>query len=133
MLDAEVELQRALGVEPGEPKRSHMRVTAPDGVFFRFLSFEARGGRKEAAELGPFAVVVIGKDALEADGQPIATRTTDGPPEWQVGPARGLDVAFRTSTTAYHPRVAGALALTGMAPAAATPLLRAPPPEVLPR
>jgi len=38
-LEAELELQRATGEEPGGTKRSDIRVTAPDGVFVRFAVF----------------------------------------------------------------------------------------------
>lgn len=93
-LHAEIELQRALGVEPGEPKRSEMRLHAPDGVFLRLISFD-RPGANEGPELGPFAVVVVGKAGLEADGQLILRRQGETMP----------DVALRTSTTAYHARV----------------------------
>src|SRR5438067_4561111 len=92
-LHAEIELQRALGIEPGEPKRSQMRITAPDGVFLRRASLDAPG--RVGPELGPFAVVVIGKRGIEADGQIVASEDGDPP-----------DVAFRSTTTAYHPRVA---------------------------
>src|SRR5512141_827334 len=35
-LEAELELQRALGEEPGGTKRSELRVTARDGGYLRF-------------------------------------------------------------------------------------------------
>src|SRR6267378_836776 len=64
-LEAELELQRATGHEPGGTKRPELRVTAPDGVYLRFAVFGDPHERDQMSEAGPFAVVLIGPRAVE--------------------------------------------------------------------
>src|SRR5438105_9919825 len=111
-LHAEVELQRAPGQEPGGPKRTQMRMTAPDGVYLRFVAFGQEEGRDVSPERGPFAIVIVSKDAVEGDGQALATRATDDSRAWDVAADAALripglrraDIAMRTASTEYHPR-----------------------------
>src|SRR5207248_2494720 len=77
-------------------------------------------------ELGPFAVVRISRTAVEADGEVLGTRLPTEPPSWSVGGTRRPDIAFRTTTTAYHPRVAEAPVAAAIA-AAPTVVDDAPP------
>ena len=144
-LEAELELQRAMGSEPGGARRAHMRITARDGVLVRFAVFGDPAERDPVPELGPYAVVHVGKHAIEADGQVLATRKASDIAPWELASAAGTDhaglskadVAFRTPTTAYHPAIAAAPTspapvveeharprtslLTGAAPAPDTP------------
>src|SRR5690349_10633162 len=52
-LEAELELQRATGSEPGGTKRSEIRLTARDGVLLRFAVFGDTAEAEPAPELGP--------------------------------------------------------------------------------
>ncbi len=112
-LEAELELQRALGEEPGGTKRSEIRVTARDGVFLRFAVFGEPRERDLAPELGPFAVVVVGRRGVEADGQPLATRQQSELAPWELTSGAGdalvglhkPDIAFRSAATGYHPQI----------------------------
>lgn len=125
-LEAELELQRATGEEPGAPTRSEMRIVARDGVYVRFAVFGDPRERDLVPELGPFAVVVIGRRGLEADGQILATRTSSDLAAWELTSHAGADlvgrhkpdIAFRTPTTAYHPQI---VPLRARAAPAATP------------
>ena len=113
-LEAEIEFQRATGQEPGGPKRTEMRLAARDGVLVRFGVFGDAKERDVVPEAGPFAVVVIGRRGIEADGQVLATRGTSELAAWDLTAAAGVDagglrkpdVAFRTPSTAYHPEIA---------------------------
>ncbi|HEU5288131.1 MAG TPA: hypothetical protein VFV20_07000, partial [Candidatus Limnocylindria bacterium] len=51
-LEAELELQRATGEEPGGPRRAEMRILARDGVYVRFAVFGDVRERDSVAELG---------------------------------------------------------------------------------
>jgi hypothetical protein len=110
-LEAEHELQRALGVEPGGVRRPDLRIGAPEGVYLRFVTF-GESARDPLPELGPYAVVVIGADGVEADGDRLAARGTTRN-TWELTGAGGTafvgmarpDVAFRTRSTTYHPQV----------------------------
>ncbi|MEK7862493.1 MAG: hypothetical protein AAB295_04430, partial [Chloroflexota bacterium] len=112
-LEAELELQRALGEEPGGTKRSEIRVTAPEGVYLRFAVFGEPRERDLAPELGPFAVVVVGRRGVEADGQLLATRQQSELAPWELGSGAGdalvgthkPDIAFRSAATGYHPQI----------------------------
>src|SRR5262249_61903948 len=110
-LEAEIEFQRATGEEPGGPKRTEMRFAARDGVFLRFTVFGEARERDALPELGPFAVVMIGRRGVEADGQILAMRAPSELAPWELASATGSelagvhkpDIAFRTTATAYHP------------------------------
>ena len=112
-LEAELEYQRATGAEPGGPKHSEMRISARDGVFLRFAVFGDARERDIAPELGPYAVVVVGKRGVEADGQLLATRASSDLAPWELGAAAGsdaaglhkADLAFRTPSTGYHAQI----------------------------
>ena len=113
-LEAEIEFQRATGDEPGGPKRTEMRFAARDGVLVRFAVFGDVKERDVVPEAGPFAVVVIGRRGIEADGQILATRGSSELAAWELTAAAGVDagglrkpdIAFRTPSTAYHPEIA---------------------------
>ncbi|HEU5288655.1 MAG TPA: hypothetical protein VFV20_09640 [Candidatus Limnocylindria bacterium] len=138
-LEAELELQRATGEEPGGPKRAEMRILARDGVYVRFAVFGDVRERDAVAELGPYAVVVIGRRGVEADGQLLATRSSSDLAAWELTTHAGIeaagrhkpDIAFRTPTVPYHPQIATAPAQRGPAVAPAT-LPGAPPPPIVP-
>lgn len=111
-LEAELELQRALGEEGGGTKRAHRRVTARDGVYLRFAVFGDVSERDLTPELGPYAVVSVTARAVEGDGQVLATRRPSELAPWDLtsatGEAAGIhkpDIAFRTTGGAYHPKV----------------------------
>src|SRR5690348_14863803 len=91
-LEAELEFQRAIGHEPGGPKRKEMRFAARDGVLLRFVASGDAPDQDPAPELGPFAVVIVGRGGIEADGRLLGERGAS-------------DIAFRTPSTAYHPRI----------------------------
>jgi hypothetical protein len=112
-LEAELELQRALGEEPGGTKRSELRVTARDGVYLRFAVLGDARERDLCPELGPFAVVVVGRRSVEADGQLLATRAASELAPWEMTSRAGADaagrhkpdIAFRASGGTYHPEI----------------------------
>src|SRR5258707_398824 len=92
-LEAELELRRALGDEPGGVKRAHMRIRAPRGdIIVRFYDYAGDEAPK-VPELGPFYALVIGKREVRADDKLIAIRSTDMSP-W-------------TLTDAIRPGIAG--------------------------
>jgi hypothetical protein len=113
-LEAELELQRALGEEPGGTKRSELRVAARDGVFLRFVVFGDARERDPMPELGPYAVVVVGRRGVEADGQVLATRQGTDIAPWELTFATGddhagmrkPDIAFRSAATSFHASIA---------------------------
>ena len=62
-LEAELELRRALGDEPGGQRRSHLRIRAPRGdIIVRFYDF-AGDEAPTVPELGPFYSLTVGKRA----------------------------------------------------------------------
>lgn len=131
-IDAELELRRATGMEPGGVQHSELRVAAPEGVYLRFVSFGDSAEQNSVPELGPYAVVVVGRRGVEADGDPLATRTATNPARWELTGVGGSalvgvirpDIAFRTRSTTYHPQINGFRAATEApvpAPAPAPP------------
>ncbi len=112
-LEAELELQRTTGEEPGGPKRGEMRLVSRDGVYLRFAIFGDTRERDLIPELGPYAVVVIGHRGVEADGQLLAARGSTDLAAWDLSSHAGAesagrhkpDIAFRTASTGYHPQI----------------------------
>jgi hypothetical protein len=91
-LEAELELRRALGDEPGGARRSHMRVRAPRGdIIVRFYDY---GGDEppKVPELGPYYALTIAKREVRADDQLIAVRSTDLSP-WTLTDAARPGIA----------------------------------------
>lgn len=145
-LEAELELQRATGEEPGGPKRGEMRILARDGVYVRFAVFGDVRERDGIAELGPYAVVVIGRRGVEADGQLLATRSSSDLAAWELTTHAGIevagrhkpDIAFRTPTVPYHPQIAAApthersAVARATVPVAPATVPVAPPPPIVP-
>lgn len=144
-MEAETELRRATGKEPGGPTRSDLRIAAPEGVYLRFVSFGEAAAHDSIPELGPYAVVVVGKRGVEADGDPLATRSGSNGNPWELTGVGGSafvgvvrpDIAFRTRSTAYHPEInefrAGAQpAPMPVRPAPPAPVPVAAPPEPAP-
>src|SRR5437588_3471989 len=92
-LEAELELRRALGDEPGGVRRSHLRIRAPRGdLIVRFYDY-AGDEPPKVPELGPFYTLTIGKREVRADDKLLAIRATDMSP-W-------------TLTDAVRPGIAG--------------------------
>jgi hypothetical protein len=112
-MEAETELRRATGKEPGGTKRSDLRIAATEGVYLRFVSFGDAAEHDSIPELGPYAVVVVGKRGVEADGDPLATRSGSNGNLWELTGVGGSafvgvvrpDIAFRTRSTTYHPDI----------------------------
>jgi hypothetical protein len=119
-LEAELELRRALGDEPGGVRRSHMRIRAPQGdIIVRFYDYTGDEAPK-VPELGPFYALTIGKREVRADDQLLAIRATDLAP-W-------------TLTDAVRPGIAGinksdfsVFSLSAREPRAAPPVPVPPP------
>jgi hypothetical protein len=109
-LEAQLEYHRATGEEAGGRKRSKMRLTAPDGLFLRFVTFGGPTQGPALRELGPFAVVAVGEREVEADGVVVAVRNASDLTTWELTPEAGADVAggrrtdiaFRSRSTSYH-------------------------------
>ena len=92
-LEAELELRRALGDEPGGVRRSHMRIRASRGdIIVRFYDY-AGDEAPRVPELGPFYALTVGKREVRADDKLLAIRSTDMSP-W-------------TLTDAVRPGIAG--------------------------
>src|SRR5438876_6876338 len=112
-IEAEQELRRATGQDPGGVKRPDLRIAAPEGVYLRFVSFGEADEHDPIPEFGPYAVVVVGRRGVEADGDPLATRTGSDQNLWELTGVGGSafvgvtrpDIAFRTRSTAYHPEI----------------------------
>ncbi len=112
-IEAEQELRRATGQDPGGAKRPDLRIAAPEGVYLRFVSFGEADEHDPIPELGPYAVVVVGRRGVEADGDPLATRTGTDQNLWELTGVGGSafvglirpDIAFRTRSTTYHPEI----------------------------
>ena len=145
-LEAELEIQRAMGAEPGGTKRSERRFSARDGVYLRFAVFGDAHERDLVPELGPFAVVVVGPRSIEADGLTLATRGSSELAAWELAKGAGdetaglhkPDVALRTSNTTYHSSITPAAprvqpTQTPTTPAPAPPPVLVPAPAAAPR
>jgi hypothetical protein len=112
-VEAEREFRRATGQEPGGATRPDLRIGAPEGVYVRFVSFGDDAKHDPMPELGPYAVVVVGRRGVEADGDPLATRAGASQTQWVLTGVGGgafvgvvrPDIAFRTRSTGYHPEV----------------------------
>ena len=112
-IEAEQELRRATGQDPGGVKHPDLRIAAPEGVYLRFVSFGEADEHDPIPELGPYAVVVVGRRGVEADGDPLATRTGTDQNLWELTGVGGSafvglirpDIAFRTRSTTYHPQI----------------------------
>src|SRR5260221_4619910 len=79
-LEAELELRRALGDEPGGVRRSFMRIRAPRGdIIVRFYDYAGDEAPK-VPELGPFYSLTIGKREVRADDKLLAMRSTEMSP-----------------------------------------------------
>jgi hypothetical protein len=108
--EAKGEFRRAIGTEPGGVKRPDLRIAGPEGVYLRFVSFGEAAEKDPVPELGPYAVVIVSRRGVEADGDSLATRTSTDKKSWEltgiggsalVGVSRP-DIAFRTRSTTYH-------------------------------
>src|SRR5712691_1481348 len=113
--EAELELGRAMGTEPGGAHRPHLRVAALNGVYLRFLSFADANEPRPLSELGPFDVVELGPRGVEADGELLAEHSRQKYAGWELqgesaqpGKEFRPDIAFRTGSTNYYPGVFGA-------------------------
>jgi hypothetical protein len=111
--EAEQEFRRATGKEPGGAKRPDLRIAGPEGVYLRFVSLSEAAEHDAVPELGPYAVVIVGRRGVEADGDPLATRTGAAQNLWELTGVGGSaflgvvrpDIAFRTRSTTYHPQI----------------------------
>ena len=144
--EAKQEFRRATGAEPGGATRPSLRIAGPEGVYLRFVSFGGLAEHDSVPELGPYAVVVVGPRGVEADGDPLATRTNAN--LWELTGVGGSamagvirpDIAFRTRSTTYHPDIVPFRTGATPAPLRATPVpsraaaapvaVAAPPPPV---
>ena len=141
-LEAELELRRALGDEPGGVRRSHMRIRAPRGdIIVRFYDYAGDEAPK-VPELGPFYSLVVGKREVRADDKLIALRSTDLAP-WTLTDAirpgiAGINKAdfsvfslsVRDPRSASRPATAEPAAAPPFAAPVATPAAATPPPPV---
>jgi uncharacterized protein DUF4352 len=122
-IEAEMELQRAMGNEPGSARRPHLRIAAKEGVYLRFASFGESTEQNPAPELGPYAVVTVGPRGVEGDGELLAIPMGSKRALWDLTSTAGKnlagvvrpDIAFRSEWTAYHPGVRTAPQPTRMA------------------
>ena len=127
--EAKQEFRRATGAEPGGTKRPDLRIAGPEGVYLRFVSFGGVAEHDSVPELGPYAVVVVGQRGVEADGDPLASRTGSNGNLWELTGVGGSamagvirpDIAFRTRSTTYHPGIAPFRTGATPAPLRATP------------
>ena len=109
--EAKQEFRRATDTEPGGATRPDLRIAGPEGVYLRFVSFGEAAEHDPVPELGPYAVVVVGRRGVEADGDSLATRTGTNRNLWELTGVGGSafvgvirpDIAFRTRSTSYHP------------------------------
>jgi len=71
-IEAELELQRALGNEPGGVRRPDLRIAAPQGVYMRFASLESAAGIIGSTAPGTYTLVPR-RRASRSIGDPGAT------------------------------------------------------------
>lgn len=110
LLEAELELQRAMGNEPGAARHPAMRIMSNEGVYLRFASFGEATEPNPVPEFGPFKVVVIGPRGVMVDGELLATRTGSKRKLWDLTARAGSDlagvvrpdIAFRSAWTSYR-------------------------------
>ena len=69
-IEAESELRRATGREPGAAKRSGLRIAAPEGLVLRFVSFGVAAEQDTVPELGRTQ-----SSSLESGVEATATRS----------------------------------------------------------
>jgi hypothetical protein len=126
-LEAELELRRALGDEPGGARRNHMRIRAPRGdIIVRFYDYTGDEPPK-VPELGPFYALTVGKREVRADDKLLAIRSTDMSP-WtltdQVRPGiAGINKAdFSVFSLSARDPVATIVTAPAVAPEAVPPL-----------
>jgi hypothetical protein len=108
--EAKQEFRHATGQDPGGTKRHDLRIGGPEGVYLRFVSFGEDAEHDPVPELGPYAVVIVGRRGVEADGDALATRTGTNKNLWELTGVGGSafvgvvrpDIAFRTRSTKYH-------------------------------
>jgi len=142
-LEAELELRRALGDEPGGAHRAHMRIRAPRGdIIVRFYDY-AGDEPPKVPELGPFYSLTVGKREVRADDKLLAIRST-GMSAWTLTDAvrpgvAGINKADFSvfSLSARDPRVVAARQFAApaqpliVAPASAQPTAEPPQAEAL--
>jgi len=122
--EAKQEFRRATGQDPGGTKRPDLRIGGPEGVYLRFVSFGEDAEHDPVPELGPYAVVIVGRRGVEADGDALATRTGTNQSLWELTGVGGSafvgvvrpDIAFRTRSTKYHEDITRFRAATRPAP-----------------
>ena len=139
-LEAELEMQRATGDEPGGNKRADKRLAARDGVYLRFAVFGEAHEPDIAPELGPFAAVVVGQRTVEADGRTLATRAASDLAPWELVSGAGEDldgkhkpdIAFRTANTSYHPSITASVPVSPAPVVVSTAPTAAAGPELMP-
>jgi hypothetical protein len=131
-LEAELELRRALGDEPGGARRNHMRIRAPRGdIIVRFYDYTGDEPPK-VPELGPFYALTVGKREVRADDKLLAIRSTDMSP-WtltdQVRP--GIAGINKSDFSVFSLSARDPVATTVTAPAVAPQIAPPPAPPVI--
>lgn len=129
-LEAEIELRRALGEEPGGIRRSHMRIRAPHGdILVRFFDYSG-DQPPEVPELGPFYSLSVGKRDLRADDKVLATRMSDIAP-WTLTDAirPGIAGVMKTDFAVFTKSAREVKPIAAIPPAPAAPAIAHPEPE----
>src|SRR2546423_11256440 len=103
-LEAELELRRALGDEPGGVHRHQMRIRAPRGdIIVRFYDYAGDESPK-VPELGPFYQLVVGKREVRGDDKLLAIRSTDMSPWTLTDVVRpGVAGSHKDDLSAFSP------------------------------
>jgi uncharacterized protein DUF4352 len=102
-------------------------------LYLRFATFGDEREANPMREIGPFAVIFVGRRSIEADGKILATRQASELAPWDLTSAAGdqlvgmrkPDVALRTVGMPFHPSV-------GQGPQRAQPQLFEPAPVAEP-